>query len=78
MEAKTAFENHGPELANAKMRLEATSDQLKMNERQFRRETRDSPAAAIHEHFVGVVSTRRSSLAQEEYFFFLRFFFFEY
>ena len=47
-EAKTAFENHGPELANAKMRLEATSDQLKMNERQFRRETRDSPAAAIH------------------------------
>ncbi|CAL6364490.1 unnamed protein product [Bathycoccus prasinos] len=47
-EAKTAFENHGPELANAKMRSEATSDQLKMNERQFRRETRDSPAAAIH------------------------------
>ena len=47
-DAKMAFENHGPVHANAKMRLEATMEQLKMNERQFRRETRDAPAANIH------------------------------
>ena len=47
-DAKRAFENHGPELANAKARFEATTEQLKMIERQFRRETRDAPAAAIH------------------------------
>ena len=47
-DAKMAFENHGLRNANAKMRLEATMEQLKMNERQFRRETRDAPAANIH------------------------------
>lgn len=47
-EANVAFQNHDPILANAKTKLEATTEQLKIYERQFRRETRDAPAAAIH------------------------------